>query len=102
MRNVDRLNIREVRGGAVICVKVVPGSSRDKVIGVLGESLKIATSAAAEKGKANAAVARTLANALKITTASLELIAGHSKPYKEFLVVSLSPDQVRRKLQELQ
>jgi len=41
-------------------VKLSPGSSRDKISGWLGDSLKIRVCAAAESGKANAAVIRLL------------------------------------------
>ncbi|KKK79180.1 hypothetical protein LCGC14_2836110, partial [marine sediment metagenome] len=41
----------------MIAVKAVPGASRDRVVGVLGDCLKVATSQPAEKGKANKAIA---------------------------------------------
>jgi len=99
--NTGQLNIRGVPGGAVISVKVVPGSSRDKVVGVLGEALKIATAAAAEKGRANLAVASTLARALGVDSRRVTLARGQASPRKEFHVAGLSVDEVRRKLREL-
>lgn len=39
-----------------LAVKVVPGSSRDQIVGRLGDALKIKVTAPAEKGKANTAV----------------------------------------------
>jgi|ETNmetMinimDraft_26_1059896.scaffolds.fasta_scaffold12936_3 hypothetical protein len=98
MNGVDRLSIRDMGGGAVLAVKVVPGATRDRVAGVLGDCLKITTSAAAEKGKANAAVADILAEALEVDSRSVELIAGRVNPRKEFRIGGVSAEAVRRRL----
>ncbi len=101
MDNVDKLNIRNSAGGALISVKVVPGSSRDKVVGVLGECLKISTSAPPEKGKANAAVAVALAEAVEVDRRNVELTSGPTNPRKEFLVAGVSADELRKRLAKL-
>ena len=98
MNGVDRLSIRDT-GDAVLAVKVVPGATRDRVAGVLGDCLKITTSAAAEKGKANAAVAGILSEALEVDSRSVELIAGRVNPRKEFRIGDVSPEAVRRRLE---
>ena len=98
---VKMVKIREIAGGVVIAVKVVPGSSRDRIVGVLGDELKIATSTPAEKGKANAAVARILANALGAAERDVEVISGQASPHKEFRIAGLSVDKVRRQLLEM-
>ncbi len=100
MKDIDQLDIRTVDGGAVLAVKVVPGTSRDKVVGVLGDALKIATSAPPEKGKANAAVTRMLAKALGVETRGVELVSGPTNPRKEFRITALTAEQVRRKLDQ--
>jgi uncharacterized protein (TIGR00251 family) len=101
MKGVESLQIRQTAAGAVLAVKVVPGSSRDRVVGALGESLKVATAAPPEKGKANAAVAAILAEALDLDARSVRLHAGPGSPRKEFLIAGLSADQVRRRLAAL-
>jgi hypothetical protein len=98
MKDVENIRLRAVAGGCVLPVKVVPGASRDKVAGVLGDSLKVATSAAPEKGKANAAVGRILAKALGLDARSVALLAGATSPHKEFLIPGLSPEAVRQRL----
>ena len=45
-------------------VKVVPGSSRDGIVGRLGDALKIKVTAPPKKGKANEAVVELLAAAV--------------------------------------
>jgi len=90
-----------VQGGCVLAVKVVPGASRDKVVGVLGDCLKITTAAAPEKGKANAAVTRTLAQSLGVDRRRVELIAGATNPRKEFRILGLSATELRETLRKL-
>jgi len=101
MNDVDKISIRETAGAATISVKVVPGSSRDKVVGVLGDCLKIATSAAAEKGRANAAVAKLIAKALGVDRRAVELASGPTNPRKEFRIAGMSADAVRQRLAQI-
>lgn len=98
MKDFELLNIRDVAGGAAIVVKVVPGASRDRVVGVLGDALKITTAAAAEKGRANAAVARTLARTLGVSPRNVELVSGATSPRKEFRIAGMTSAELRRAL----
>ena len=98
--DTSSINLRPTEGGVIIPVKVVPGASRDKVAGVLGDCVKITTSSAAEKGRANAAVAKTLAKALGVSPRDVTLVAGQTNPRKEFLVAGLSLEQCRQRLAE--
>jgi len=48
-------------------IKVVPSSSRNAVEGWLGDTLKVRVTAPPERGKANAAVETTIAEALGVS-----------------------------------
>jgi len=98
MKDVENIRLRTVADGCVLRVKVVPGASRDRVAGVLGEALKVVTMAAPEKGKANAAVGRIIARTLGLNARSVTLVAGPASSHKEFLLPGLSPEAVRRLL----
>lgn len=98
MQGIQDIKIRDADGGAIISVRAVPGSSRDRIVGVLGDCLKIATSAAAEKGKANKAVAALLADALGVSGSSVTLVAGPASRRKEFRVLHMTAERVRAKL----
>src|SRR5437868_10730221 len=63
-------------------VKVVPGSSRNRVVGMLGDALKVQVAAAAEKGKANEAVREVLAEFFGVKLGQVELISGQTQPRK--------------------
>ena len=101
MRDFDKLRIRDAEGGALLSIKAVPGASRDRVVGPLGDALKVATSAPPEKGKANAAVAAILAEALGLHRREVELASGAGNPRKEFLVRGLSAAEARKRLEAL-
>ena len=101
MNGTGNISVRDTEGGAILAVKVVPGASRDRVVGPLGDALKVATSAPPEKGKANAAVAAILAKALGLDRRAVELAGGASSPRKEFLLRGLSAGEARRRLEAM-
>jgi len=101
MENVDRLSIHQGPGGPVIAVKVIPGASREKVAGVLGDRLKITTSTPAEKGRANLAAAAILAKALGVAARRVTLVSGRSTAAKQFRIGGTSVEQVKALLKEL-
>ena len=99
MGRIEGISIKDVAGGAVVAVKVVPGASRDRLAGVLGDALKITTSAAPEAGKANAAVARILVDALGVGRRDVELAAGPAQAHKQFFVAGLTAAEIRQRLE---
>jgi len=64
----------------VLTVRAAPKSSRDAVLGVMetpdGQALKVAVTAPADKGKANAALCSLLAKAFKVSKSSVAVISG--------------------------
>ncbi len=98
MDDLAHLGLRPHAEGTILPVKVVPGASRDRIAGVLGDALKVQTSAPPEKGKANAAVAAALAKALSLDRKSVELLSGPASPRKEFLLRGVTPEEVRTRL----
>jgi uncharacterized protein (TIGR00251 family) len=101
MKDIVEIGVRDVPGGVVIPVKVVPGSSRDRIVGVLGDCLKIATSAPAEKGRANKAVAAILAKALGVSKKDVTLVSGPTSPRKEFRIAGMTAERVSDLLKDV-
>ena len=83
-----------------IHVKVVPGSSRDSIVGWLGEALKIKVQAPPEKGRANEAVIALLAGALAIDSSQITVVSGHTSPAKVLEIAGLDAEEVRQRLDE--
>lgn len=74
-----------------LSIKVVPGASRDEISGWLGDRLKIRVKAPAESGKANTAVIKLLASALKISRRDITIISGGASPRKTIEIKSQDP-----------
>jgi uncharacterized protein (TIGR00251 family) len=73
-------------------VKVVPGSSHDRVAGRYGEGIKVQVSAPPEDGKANKAVIAVLAAALGVREKQIELLKGQTQPRKVFAIEGIAQE----------
>ncbi len=89
--------------GAGLRLKVVPGSSRDRLMGALDGALKVAVAAPAERGRANAAVIALLARRLGLRPAQLRIEHGVTNAYKTCVVNGVTAaalgEAVRRALE---
>jgi uncharacterized protein (TIGR00251 family) len=77
-------------------VKVVPGSSRDQIVGWLGDALKIKVMAPPEKGRANEAVMELLSIKLGISTDDIEVVSGHSSPSKVIAITGMDHGAIKK------
>ena len=87
------------QGGALVHVKVVPGASRSRIAGLLGDRLRVQIAAPAERGKANAALLSLLAEKLGCRSGELRVVRGHTSPQKSVHIPGRSPTEVERCLQ---
>jgi len=85
-------------GGSLIAVKVVPGASRDRIAGPLGNRLKVRVRQPPEKGAANKALCRLLARALGVRPADVEVVRGPTRPEKDVRVRGLDAAEAARRL----
>jgi len=84
--------------GAILALKVVPGASREKIVGLLGERLKVAVQKPPEKGAANKAVCALVAEALGLRPADVRILRGETRPEKDLLISGLGPEEVAKRL----
>jgi hypothetical protein len=82
-------------GGVRICVRAQPGAARDAVVGEHAGALKIAVTKPPEGGRANAAIAKTLARALGVRKSAVTLVAGQTSRDKTFTVIGVSVEDVQ-------
>lgn len=92
------LCIREVDEGVVFAAKVVPGSSRTAICGVLDGMLKVKISAAPEKGKANQCLVGFLAKELGVKRNAVRIASGQSRPVKDVQVSGVTTEALLEKL----
>lgn len=90
--------IQEDAGGVVFTAKIVPGSSRTTVAGVLDDMVKIRVAAPPEKGKANQCLVAYLAGALGVKKNQIDIIAGQTNPVKQVRVTGISAATLIEKL----
>lgn len=76
----------ESDGVWLVRVKAVPGASRTRIAGPLGDALKIQVAAPPEAGAANRSLAATLAEAFGVSPRDVELVAGPASPRKSFRI----------------
>ncbi|MGP1347998.1 MAG: DUF167 domain-containing protein [Phycisphaerales bacterium] len=85
-------------GHILIPIKAVPGASRDQIVGLLGDRLKVRISTAPQDGKANRAIERLLARGLGIKSAMVTIIEGMTSAEKTVRIEGLTPEQIGERL----
>ena len=78
-------------------LRVAPAAKSAAVIGVHGGALKLSVVAPPDRGRANDAVVRLLAEVLEIPLSALEITSGHGSRTKVALV-SMSAASIRQRL----
>lgn len=82
-------------------VKVIPKASSTRIVGWLGGALKVAVTAAPEKGRANAAVCELLASSLGVAAPGVRCVAGRSSSRKVFEIDALTEAEIVHRLNRL-
>jgi uncharacterized protein len=84
--------------GSVVAVLAHPGAKRAGVLGERAGALRVAVTAPPDKGKANAAIERVLAECLGCKAAQVRLLSGATSRQKRFLVVGMNAIDLRERL----
>jgi uncharacterized protein (TIGR00251 family) len=95
------LSIRETREGAAFQVKVQPGAPATRVKGEHAGALKVAVAAPPEKGKANEALVRFLAEALGVGRGDVAITAGETSRLKSVVVRGIAAAALAARLDGL-
>lgn len=95
---MSQLKITEVEGGVTFAVRVVPRASRNEIVGVQGDALKVKLTAPPVEGRANEALIAFLAQRLSVRKSQVEIVAGATSRRKMIRVIGLSPQEVGERL----
>ncbi len=95
------INLQPTDHGTVLPVRVHAGARQNAILGVREEALRIAVTAAPEKGKANKQVIAILGKAFGISKSSIELIVGRTSPNKRFLLHDLALESAEQIVREI-
>ena len=81
-------------------LRVLPGAGRTGIVGRHGDAWKLRVTSPPERGRANAAVLRLLADALGVPERSLVLVSGHASREKIVELHGLDGHEAERRLEE--
>ena len=93
-------NIRIEQSGddVLIWIKAVPGASCDEISGVIADRLKIRISAPPEAGKANKAICKVIAKALKVKVNQVNIELGQTNPLKIVRITNADTKAIKQGL----
>jgi uncharacterized protein len=89
------IELRPHGRGVLLPVQAHAGARRNGVLGVHNGMLRVAVTAAPEKGKANQAIVAVLSEALGAPKSSIELVSGATSAKKQFLIAGWTAGEVR-------
>ncbi|MFN0057075.1 MAG: DUF167 domain-containing protein [Planctomycetota bacterium] len=95
------VTIVETAAGLRFAIRVIPGAQRNAIGGVRAAQLLIRTTAPPEKGQANEAVLRLLADALQVAKSAVEIVSGHGHRSKQCVVRGLERTEFEKRLRDL-
>jgi hypothetical protein len=92
------LTIKETAGGVQFAVRVIPGASKNEVVGIQDGALKLKLTAPPVEGKANRACVDFLAGLLRLRRSTLSITSGEKSRKKTITAAGLSAAELQSRL----
>jgi len=86
--------IQETPKGIIFKAAIQPGGSRNEIVGIKGDALKIRLTAPPVEGAANKMCVEFLAKTLKVRKSDVEIIRGQASRSKKVLVRSATRKEI--------
>lgn len=93
--------IRQVSGAVEVDVAVVPRASRSRVIGMLGDRIKVQLAAPPVDGAANAELVALLSEVLELPRRAITIARGEASKRKTVRIVDVDVDAIRQRFDAL-
>ena len=97
MSSTEKVLSQDPRG-VILRLYVQPGSRQSAVIGLHNDRLKVAVTEPPDRGRANAAVIRLIADTFKIARTDMQLLRGDVSRRKDLLIGRISLEAMRHAL----
>jgi len=91
--------LRPQREGVTVDLHVQPRASKNEIVGVQGEELKVRLTSPPVEGEANRLCVEFFAKRLGIAKSAVELVAGEKSRHKRLLIRGVEAEEVRRALE---
>ncbi|HEY5672992.1 MAG TPA: DUF167 domain-containing protein [Malonomonas sp.] len=92
--------LQESVDGVVLCLQVLPRASRNQLVGLQGDLLKIKLSAPPVEGAANKGCCEYLAKLFGVSKGRVELLTGEKSRQKRVLLRGVDLDSAKTILRE--
>jgi uncharacterized protein (TIGR00251 family) len=92
------VDLQETPQGIVLAVRAQPGARRNAITGIHAAALKVAVTAAPEKGKANDAIVALLCERLDLARSQVEIVAGDASRQKKLRIAGIAAAELRRRI----
>ncbi len=95
---MSQLKITGAEDGVTFAVRVVPRASRNEIVGIHGDALKIRLTAPPVEGRANEALVAFLVKRLGVRKSQVDIVAGATSRRKMIRVIGLLAQEVGERL----
>jgi len=92
-------NSDKMKGAAItLKIRLYPRASRDEIVGLHGDALKVRITAPPIEGRANLALQRFIAEKLNLSSSQIEIIAGQRSREKILKISGVTHEDVEKAL----
>jgi uncharacterized protein (TIGR00251 family) len=92
------VELQPTAGGVILPVHAQPGARKNGITGIHAGRLKVAVTQAPERGKANQALAKLLAELLDLKRSQISLLTGETSNHKKFLIAGVNMATLQARL----
>jgi uncharacterized protein (TIGR00251 family) len=98
---ISAIDLQQHPRGVILPVRVHAGARQNAILGLRERALRVAVTAAPEKGKANRAVVALISKAIGVPKSSIEILFGETSPQKRLLILDSNLSELAPRLADL-